>query len=557
VSAGAVRAFAPLTRSFRSLRTRITLWYGAIIAVCLVAYSIAVGSSFTAHIQAELDRRVHEDIELAARSIILDAEGRPSWPRGFLAKEVDEEEGGGHWIEVWSTRGERLLATGTMAPPDLGPPAEALEPDNGAHTVPLASGPLRVMTAPVRVQGTRYLVRAAVSEVGTRAQARVLRLELAGLSLSVLALGGLGGYVLARRALGPLARMAEEARRITAEQLHERLPAEPSSTELDQLRDAFNDTLARLEHSFEQLRRFSADASHELRTPLTALRSVGEVGLRGARTIEDYRDVIGSMLEEVDRLTRLADELLTLARWEAGEARLRSEPVDLSAVAREVVDHLSVLAEERGQRLEADSNGPAPVRGDRLALRQALMNLVDNAVKYSPEGTRVSVETGTAAGHVFVAVKDEGPGIAPEHRDRVFERFYRVDMSRSRQMGGTGLGLSLVKWTAEAHGDTAQKTRTTQDAPRRLRAWLRNSHHKSWASLQFAVACRLLWGHGREASMRRAGPKASLRPIAREQFRSPARVARRNRGSAPETHGQCRVVPGGFHAVTKRRIRHP
>ena len=437
---------------FRSLRTRITLWYGAIIAACLVAYSIAVGVSFTAHVDAELDRRVHEDVELAARAIVLDQEGQASWAGGFLGKEVEEEEGGGHWMEVWSEEGERLLAAGSLEPPGLGRPAESVRKASRGHTLALPSGPFRIMTEPIRVQGQRLLVRAAVSEAPARAQVRALWLELLVLSGSVLALGGLGGYVLARRSLGPLARMAENARRITAEQLHERLPAERSSSELDQLRDAFNQTLARLERSFEQLRRFSADASHELRTPLTALRSVGEVGLRRARTVDDYREVVGSMLEEVDRLARLADELLTLARWEAGEARLRTEAVDLAAMASDVVDQLSVLAEERQQAIEIRTSGLAVVAGDRLVLRQAVMNLVDNAIKYSPEGTRVIVETGTMADRVFLGVKDQGPGIAPEHRDRVFERFYRVDKSRSREMGGTGLGLSLVKWAAEAHG---------------------------------------------------------------------------------------------------------
>jgi heavy metal sensor kinase len=246
--------------------------------------------------------------------------------------------------------------------------------------------------------------------------------------------------------------MAAHARRITAEQLHERLSEESSGTELDQLREAFNDTLSRLERSFGQLRRFTADASHEIRTPLTALRSVGEVGLRGARTADDYREVIGTMLEEVDRLSRLADELLMLSRAEAGQAQLRSEPVDLCAVGAEVVDRLSVLSEERGQKLESRLDGPVFVPGDRLALRQALMNLVDNAIKYAPEGSRVLIAAGRRPGGAFIEVQDEGPGIPPEHRDRIFERFYRVDNGRSREMGGTGLGLSLVKWTAEAHG---------------------------------------------------------------------------------------------------------
>jgi signal transduction histidine kinase len=167
--------------------------------------------------------------------------------------------------------------------------------------------------------------------------------------------------------------------------------------------------------------------------------------------VEDYREVIGTMLEEADRLSRLADDLLLLARAETGQAQLRFEPVDLSALAEEVSERLSVLAEERRQTLETRVDGPVMVSGDRPTLRQALLNLVDNAIKYSPEATRVLVRVGRDSDRAWVEVKDEGPGIPPEDRDRIFERFYRIDASRSREMGGTGLGLSLVKGIAEAH----------------------------------------------------------------------------------------------------------
>lgn len=435
----------------RSLRARIAVWYGGILALCLFAFSLAVGNSFTTQVEAELDRRVHEDVELGARALLVDERGRPSWAGGFLGKQIHEEEGGGHWIEVWSLRGERLLATGTTAEPlGLGPPAAAGS-DHDARTVALPTGRIRVLIEPVLSNGRRFLVRAAVSEAAARRQVNSLWLQLALLSLAVLTLGGLGGYLLAQYSLGPLARMAERARRITAEQLHERLPLEDSGTELNQLREAFNDTLARLERSFAHLRRFTADASHELRTPLTALRSVGEVGLRGSRSVEDYRDVIGTMLEEADRLSRLADDLLLLARAETGQSQLRFETVDLSALAEEVSERLSVLAEERRQTLETRVDGPVIVSGDRPTLRQALLNLVDNAIKYSPEATRVLVRVGRDSDRAWVEVKDEGPGIPLEERDRIFERFYRIDASRSREMGGTGLGLSLVRGIAEAH----------------------------------------------------------------------------------------------------------
>jgi len=433
-----------------SLALRVTVWYGLLLGLCLVAYSLAVGLSFERHTDRELTRRLHEDIELAARALIVDDEGRPRLPRNTLGKYVDEEEGGGHWLEVWSPSGERLVATGTMQPLGLGPPPTDA-PLQVARTLELPTGPVREMTEILRFPGGHFVVRAAVSEAGARAQIRRVWRELLFLSAGVLFLGGLGGGALSRRSLKPLDRMASQARRISAAHLHERLPPQRTA-ELEELRRAFNAALEQLEQSFEQLRRFTADASHELRTPLTALRSVGEVGLQRATTTEQARDVIGSMLEEVDRLGRLADELLTLARAEAGEAKLQKEPVDLSQLVRDVVGHLCVLAEERQQSLEAEAPVPVVARADRTALRQAVVNLVDNAIKYSPEQTCITVATGRRSGAAFIEVRDEGPGLGEEDRRRVFERFYRVDRSRSREIGGTGLGLSLVKWTAEAHG---------------------------------------------------------------------------------------------------------
>jgi heavy metal sensor kinase len=422
-----------------------------ILGLCLVTYSLAVGLSIERHVEKELETRLHEDIELAARALVVDDQGRPRWPGDTLGKYVDEEEGGGHWLEVWSPSGERLLASGTMNPLDLGPPPDDGVPDHQARTLELPTGPVRVMTETLRFPGGRFVVRAVVSGAWARRQVRRIWLELLLLSAGVLFLGGLGGAALSRRSLTPLARMASHARRITAEHLDERLPAQ-NTVELEQLRKAFNEGLEQLEGSFEKLRRFTTDASHELRTPLTALKSVGEVGLRRAKSAGDCREVIGSMLEEVDRLARLADELLTLARADAGEAKLSFERLDLSALAREVAEHLCVLAEEREQTLEAEATGPVMAEGDRLALRQALVNLADNAIKYSAKRTCVSIATGSRGGEVYIEVRDEGPGLAEEHHERVFERFYRLDRSGSREMGGTGLGLSLVRWIAEAHG---------------------------------------------------------------------------------------------------------
>jgi len=432
----------------RTLRARIAAWYGAIIALCLLGYSAAMGASFARHVWNELDHRVHEDIELAARAVSVDHAGRPSWPAGYLSKQIDEEEGGGHWVEIWDFSGNRLLTVGTFRPVLPTVPGREEPP----RTIQTRGGPVRVKTEAVQIEKATFLVRAAVSEESARRQILSLWRDLAAISLAVLILGGIGGLLLAHRMLGPLARMSDRAHRITAEELHQRLEIDVAGEELEQLRDSFNATLSRLERSFGQLRRFTADASHEIRTPLTALRSVGEVALQDGKTNEQYREVIGTMLEEVDRLSRLADELLTLARAEGGQTHYTFEPLDLGGLAGDVAEQLEVLAEEREQRLVLHTDEHVVVHGDRLSLRQALMNLIDNAIKYSPAGTEVTVAVRREEDTAVIEVRDQGPGVAPEHRERIFERFYRIDPSRSREIGGTGLGLSLVKLTAERHG---------------------------------------------------------------------------------------------------------
>lgn len=436
-------------RAGGTLRRRITLWYGVAIALCLLTYSLTVGISFTGHVRRELDRRVHEDIELAARALVTDEAGNPAWAGGILGKQIEEEEGGGHWVEVWDTEGRRLLTEGTFDPKlDTNP---VIHPEGIAHSHVTAQGPVRTMWEPVDIGGKRTIIRAAVSELPARAQIRSLWIELGVISLLVLTVGGVMGVELAKRLVGPLSRMARDAQRITAEQLHERLDVAGAGEELEQLGDAFNATLMRLEASFAQLKRFTADASHEIRTPLTALRSVGEVALQGEKSGAAYREVIGTMLEESDRLARLSESLLAIARAEAGQTHYKFEELDLRKLADDVVDQLGVLAEERGQTIVVEGERVSGAV-DRVFLRQALVNLVDNAIKYSQEGATIRVRVSRTGGNAEIAVSDDGPGIALEHHAKLFERFYRVDPSRSRELGGSGLGLSLVKLAADAHG---------------------------------------------------------------------------------------------------------
>jgi signal transduction histidine kinase len=213
-----------------------------------------------------------------------------------------------------------------------------------------------------------------------------------------------------------------------------------------------NETFARLESSFEQLRRFTADASHELRTPLSVIRGIGESGLGETRTPAEYKEAMGSMLEEVDRLTNLVDTLLRLSYGDAGTVRLARAPFDLGQLTRDVVSSLAILAEERNQRLKVDAADGVVVSADRLVLREALTNIVDNAIKYGPQDSSIDIRVRAEGNQALLTVADEGPGIAAEHRERIFDRFFRLDEGRSRDEGGTGLGLAIAKWAVEVNG---------------------------------------------------------------------------------------------------------
>jgi heavy metal sensor kinase len=300
------------------------------------------------------------------------------------------------------------------------------------------------------VNSRHVIIQVARSELPMRREMRgLLFILLFWLPIAVLT-AGIFGYTLARRALAPIEQMAERAQSITADRLHDRLPIGNPHDELGRLASVFNDTLGRLESSFEQMRRFTADVSHQLRTPLTAIRSVGEVGLRAGRRDEaSYRAIIGSMLEEADRLSVLVDRLLSLSRAETHQSTLTPDSVSLVELAEDVVGHLGVLAEEKGQSLSVDATGRPTAVIDRVVLRQALINLVDNAIKFTPSGGQVSVRVTSDDGTAVVDVTDTGPGIPSEARERIFDRFFRGDELAA---SGTGLGLSIAKGAVEANG---------------------------------------------------------------------------------------------------------
>jgi heavy metal sensor kinase len=275
---------------------------------------------------------------------------------------------------------------------------------------------------------------------------------ISGIPVALL-LALLGGYFLAGRALSPVKAITRKAQDITAESLSERLPVKNHHDEIGHLAGVFNDTLSRLESSFEQLRRFTADASHELRTPLTSIRSVGEVALKKSMDKNSLREAIGSMLEETEHLTHLVDNLLILARGDAGKAKPTLSPTDISALVGKVVDELGVLAEDKNQTLSTSIEKKIEAKVDKETIRHAVSNILHNAILYTQEGGKVEVRTArTDRGDVLIDIIDNGPGIPESERTKVFERFYRIDKARSRADGGAGLGLAIARWAVEVNG---------------------------------------------------------------------------------------------------------
>ncbi len=430
------------------IRVRLTAWYSAALLLMMIVYAVATFVAVRHEFFEQFDEELQEDFDAAQAQLVRTADGRivgTGEPGPDTHAEADRT------TEVWSVDGRPLFRSN--APGSL-PALASGTPGAGARiqTVEGEGERWRAMAGPVAIGGAGVILRVARSEERLRRQLReILVVLVLGLPLVVVLAGG-GGYILARGALAPIDQMSADARRISAERLHERLSVSNQHDEIGRLAAVINGTLARLESSFEQLRRFTADASHELRTPLAVIRSIGEVALGEPRTPAEYKDALGSMLEEVDRLTHLVDTLLRLSYGDAGTVRLAREHVDAGQLTREAVSSLAVLAEERNQRLSVDGPSGLMTIADRLVLREAITNLVDNAIKYSPDGSRIEARAALDAQHVVITVTDEGPGIAAEHRERIFDRFFRVDEGRSRESGGTGLGLAIARWAVEANG---------------------------------------------------------------------------------------------------------
>lgn len=425
----------------RSVRTRLTLWYVAVLATIIIVFAAGVYFFLQASLIRQIDNHLDRDLGTVSR---------------VLRQGPQQLDALVHYGNVALFRvladAELIAETDGWRRTGLGEGRTASQSGTAWFTMASDGLPYRTKTGRVEIDGSVFDMVVAHDGMTYRQSMHSLSMVLLLVIPVVLLLAVAGGYFLAGRALAPLGALAVKAREITAERLSERLPVEQSGDEFGQLAMVFNDTFQRLEDSFDRLQRFTADASHELRTPLTAIRSVGEVGMQETTDAASCREVIGSMLEETDRLTKLVDSLLLLSRADAGSVPLSRERTDLAALAKDVAECLQVLAEEKQQTLGVVAPQAVFAEVDRATVHQALINLLDNAIKYTPAGgfIQICVEAyrGTEA---VISISDNGPGISPEHRQKIFERFYRIDKGRSREIGGAGLGLSIAGWAVSAN----------------------------------------------------------------------------------------------------------
>jgi len=441
-----------------NLRLRLTLWYGTAFSVLLLLH---IGVATVVHynqLVAQAFRAAHEEARTVEGLIYQAPDGQISINENYF-NHPEVRLSLDRLVEILSPDGRLLFRDSKLHNLDLGGPLLPNERTT-RHTerfYTLSDGRKVLLVSHFHwFNGKPTILRVAYDQAPIYASVGRFLGVLMLLAPVTVIFAMWVAYTVTGKALSPLSSMVRHAERITAERLNERLPVHNPSDDLGHAARVFNELLQRLEDSFTQLRRFTSDASHELRTPLASLRSIGEVSLQNShpyQSSEQYREVIGSMLEEVRRLTHLVDSLLAVSRTESGQFELNFSTFPLIDFIQEIVGLVGILAEDKGQTIRIEGSPQIAVHADRGVLRQAILNIIDNAIKYSPEDTEIQIEVTSVegGGTAQIAISDQGPGIPVEEQARIFDRFYRIDKGRSRQSGGTGLGLSIAKWAAEAH----------------------------------------------------------------------------------------------------------
>ncbi|HZF38852.1 MAG TPA: ATP-binding protein [Blastocatellia bacterium] len=464
-----------------SIRTRLTLWHVGVLALALIVFSAGVYLLLASNLRRSMDESLRASSESIALSLVRErAEGETEAEAARSA--VNELHLLNQAMAVFDAEGRLLAEMSTphddhalLPPLDTIPAGDILlytAPGDGAEGQRVVARRVKIGAA-----DTPYLIVVSQPlETVTEELAALRRVFMVAIPFALL-LAGLGGFFLARKSLAPVVAMSERARQIGAENLERRLPVANPRDELGQLASTFNELLARLGAAFDLQRQFMADASHELRTPLSVMRTTAQVILERPRRDEnEYRSALAMIDDQTRRLARIVDDMFTLARADAGRRPLAQGAFYVDELIVETARAASVLAARKGVMVETARLPEVPYYGDEHLLRQMLLNLLDNAIRHTPAGGRVRVSLNQSDSTCEVVVADTGDGIPVEAQPHIFGRFYRVDKARSRSDvdktgaivaangaangvanrigGGAGLGLSIARWVAEAHGGT-------------------------------------------------------------------------------------------------------
>ena len=442
----------------RSIRFRLGAWH----ALFSAGVFVLLAALLFIQVRAYLESTLLETQARRARQIAETLVARlPQMGEAYVGQQIETlyaPELGDRFIRVTRSDGRVLYRSGTPVDQNFDPAKVPLpHPANGPDStrreaLPDGQSLLVASFRTLATDGSYFLVEVGTSGEPVRQLVRHL-LQLLAIGLPIVVLVALGGgYLLVRRALAPVEDIAGKAEVITQHNLSERLPMPRTGDELERLSIALNHMISRLDDAFGNSRRFVADASHELRTPLTVVQGELEALARDANTPAEFREQLGSLLEAVERLAKIVQRLFALSRLDAGEAQAEAVRFDLSALASSTVDQMHLLAEDKRITLTRHTSESVFVDGDRSRLSQVIVNLLDNAIKYTGPGGSVSLRTEVRNGSAVLEVADTGAGIPAEAIPHVFDRFFRADSARSRDPDGAGLGLAIVKSILNAHG---------------------------------------------------------------------------------------------------------
>lgn len=460
-----------------SIRVRLTLWYAFGLTILLVGFAVV---SY-ALLARSAERRIDESLRQTARAFAADwiADQASASPRSVRTMDAVRGIGIGDLEIIVFDRARRVVSASRRedrwrsSEPRATPGAELrsllgqIASAGGEFaTLPGDDAPRRAFVLPIGTASRRQTIAVTQGLAGYEAMLRETREAYLVAIPIALVLAIAGGYVLAGRALAPVGAMAAQAQRIGASTLHERLRTRNDRDELGRLAGAFNGLLDRLDRAFEQQRQFLAEASHELRTPVAVVRGEAEVALsREGRTPSEYREALEVIHDEGRRMSRIVDDLFLLSRADAGRYPLSAAELYMDELVADCVRAMRTVADARGVELRCEAEEELPLRGDEALLRRLVVNLLDNAIKYGPERSTVTVRAYRAdGGGCVVSVRDEGPGIPRDVQGRLFERFFRArgvhEGAAHGDGSGAGLGLAIARWIAEAHGGTLELARS-------------------------------------------------------------------------------------------------